>query len=45
MVEPRIFGPYHAFGGLERAGDGRVSKDEVCYSQLAVSFVDVHLGL
>ena len=27
VVESRIFSPYHALGGLERAGDGRVSKD------------------
>ena len=27
VVELRIFSPYHAPGGLERAGDGRVSKD------------------
>ena len=26
-VESMIFGSYHAFRGLERAGDGRVSKD------------------
>ena len=26
-VEPRIFSPYHTLGSLERAGDGRVSKD------------------
>ena len=43
-VESRIFGPYHTPRSLERAGDGLVSKDEVCCSQLVVSFVDVHLG-
>ena len=26
-VQPRIFGPYHTLGSLERVGDGRVSKD------------------
>ena len=26
-VESRIFGPYHTLGSLDRAGDGRVSKD------------------
>ena len=31
-VEPRIFSPYHAPRSLERAGDGLVSKDEVCCS-------------
>ena len=27
VVELRIFGPYHALGGLECARDGHVSKD------------------
>ena len=27
VVEPRIFGSYHTPGGLERAGDGRISED------------------
>ena len=26
-VEPRIFGFYHTPGGLEHAGDGRISED------------------
>ena len=44
-MEPRIFSPYHAPRSLEHTGDGCLSKDEVCCSQLAVSFVDIHLGL
>ena len=44
-VESRIFGPYHTPGGLERVGDGLISKNEVCCSQLAVSFINVHLRL
>ena len=44
-VEPRIFGPYHAPRSLECAGDGCVSKDKMCHSQLVVRCVDVHLGL
>ena len=43
VVELRIFGPYHVPRSLECTGDGLVSKDEVCCSQLAISFVDVHL--
>ena len=44
-MEPRVASFDYVLRGLEREREGCVSKDQMSYSELTVSFVHIHLGL